>query len=376
MDLYELYALLDTCNTTYPYNDSSLEVTIKPSNNPFIYYTFPKPKRPYPYGYTSFSNLLKSLSVDTIADLFIHLVRERRILFYSDNLEILTSSIFAAMSLLGKFQWQHILIPLLPEKFINYCAAPMPFIIGAHSSMMESIENLPLERIVFVDLDNKQIHYDSDDQEEVWPKVAQEDFKKAFSRFRAKCYLKGGVHDGEILMYIDRFWNEILPNHVKFFDKSDGQIVFYKEDYIHASPRFLRNFLGYFCSSQMFDQFIFEQEFLLKNGFAQSRLLKLDGFKHQSIICRDLMNRSNKVELKSSIRKDSSESEEGEESEMKEGSEEEEESEVEEGSEEDEESIEEEVDLLNLNLTNNHPPSSYAPSSNEIMNDLLTLNFT
>ena len=49
----------------------------------------------------------------------------------------LTACVHGAVSMLYPLHWQHIYIPVTPSHLIDYCAAPMPFIIGVHSSFME-----------------------------------------------------------------------------------------------------------------------------------------------------------------------------------------------------------------------------------------------
>lgn len=91
-------------------------------------------------------------------EIFAALMFERRVMFTSSSLSILTGCIYAAESLINPLSWQHIYIPVLPPKMIDYCSAPMPFLIGVHSSLMPSIEKASMtEGVVLVDIDNNQI---------------------------------------------------------------------------------------------------------------------------------------------------------------------------------------------------------------------------
>jgi hypothetical protein len=56
--------------------------------------------------------------------------------------------------LLYPFEWQHIFIPLLPPSLLSYLCAPMPFLVGIHSSDLDEMLSLPLEEIIVIDLDN------------------------------------------------------------------------------------------------------------------------------------------------------------------------------------------------------------------------------
>ena len=103
------------------------------------------------------------------------MLHERRILFISKSLKKLTSSIFAAESLIYPMYWQvrplcaalflrpsvfpapccncsmllsrlillnffpqHIFIPVLPESLVDYISAPMPYLIGVPSELYEA----------------------------------------------------------------------------------------------------------------------------------------------------------------------------------------------------------------------------------------------
>lgn len=60
----------------------------------------------------------------------------------------------AAAALLYPFQWQHIFVPILPQSWIDYITAPMPFVCGVHDSMLEEVLNQPIEdSMLFMKLD-------------------------------------------------------------------------------------------------------------------------------------------------------------------------------------------------------------------------------
>ena len=62
--------------------------------------------------------------------LFASMLHERRILITSNNLCRLSACAQAANSLIYPMYWQHIFIPLLPARLLDYLSAPMPFLIG------------------------------------------------------------------------------------------------------------------------------------------------------------------------------------------------------------------------------------------------------
>ena len=79
---------------------------------------------------------------------------ERRILFVGDNVSTLSSFVLAMIAILHPFNWQHIFIPILPAKLIDFITAPCPFIIGIKRSHYAARPSKTLEGIVVIDVDS------------------------------------------------------------------------------------------------------------------------------------------------------------------------------------------------------------------------------
>lgn len=104
------------------------------------------------YGYAIVrSNLFRYLSVENILTVYAAVALERRILFVSNHLKRLCESADAVCHLLVPLFWRHIFIPVLPVQLTDFISAPMPFIVGVHSSYMP--DELLLDAVVVVDLD-------------------------------------------------------------------------------------------------------------------------------------------------------------------------------------------------------------------------------
>jgi hypothetical protein len=63
-------------------------------------------------------------------EMFASMLRERRIIVVSKKLSRLSACVQAANALIAPMNWQHIFIPILPLKLIEYLSAPMPYLIG------------------------------------------------------------------------------------------------------------------------------------------------------------------------------------------------------------------------------------------------------
>lgn len=123
--------------------------------------------------------LVDSLSTTNILTLFAAALFDRRIIVTSSRLSSITGVIFGIIELLCvphpsftavfamfaewcrcisagtryPLTWEHTLIPVMSEDLLDYCTAPMPYIMGVHSSLIGRVLQEPLESHVFVDID-------------------------------------------------------------------------------------------------------------------------------------------------------------------------------------------------------------------------------
>ena len=108
-----------------------------------------------------FNVLFHTLSPDQIVTLVEVLLQEKRVLFHSKKTYRLTAVCESISALLFPFDWSNVFIPVLPHDLLHYVEAPMPYIIGIHSSCMSSSEwdDLNPEQMptVIVDIDNNFI---------------------------------------------------------------------------------------------------------------------------------------------------------------------------------------------------------------------------
>nr|XP_054308030.1 DENN domain-containing protein 1B isoform X5 [Pongo pygmaeus] len=73
------------------------------------------------------------------------------------NLSVLTACIHGSAALLYPMYWQHIYIPVLPPHLLDYCCAPMPYLIGIHSSLIQRVKNKSLEDVVMLNVDTNTL---------------------------------------------------------------------------------------------------------------------------------------------------------------------------------------------------------------------------
>ncbi|XP_027976039.1 DENN domain-containing protein 1B isoform X2 [Eumetopias jubatus] len=98
-----------------------------------------------------------AVDVNNMLQLYASMLHERRIIITSSKLSTLTACLHGSVALLYPMYWQHIYIPVLPPHLLDYCCAPMPYLIGIHSSLIERVKNKSLEDVVMLNVDTNTL---------------------------------------------------------------------------------------------------------------------------------------------------------------------------------------------------------------------------
>uniref|UniRef100_A0A8D0HNN4 UDENN domain-containing protein n=1 Tax=Sphenodon punctatus TaxID=8508 RepID=A0A8D0HNN4_SPHPU len=98
-----------------------------------------------------------AVDVNNMLQLYSSMLHERRIIITSSKLSTLTACVHGSAALLYPMYWQHIYIPVLPPNLLDYCCAPMPYLIGVHLSLIERVKNKSLEDVVILNVDTNTL---------------------------------------------------------------------------------------------------------------------------------------------------------------------------------------------------------------------------
>ncbi|XP_055966651.1 DENN domain-containing protein 1B isoform X2 [Sorex fumeus] len=98
-----------------------------------------------------------AVDVNNMLQLYASMLHERRIIITSSKLSTLTACLHGSAALLYPMYWQHIYIPVLPPHLLDYCCAPMPYLIGIHCSLIERVKNKSLEDVVMLNVDTNTL---------------------------------------------------------------------------------------------------------------------------------------------------------------------------------------------------------------------------
>ena len=81
-------------------------------------------------------SLLRRLNIDNVLFVIAALLQEKKVALCTCNIGLLTPVAEALMSLLFPFDPQCVYIPVLPEPLYDFLFAPVPFLMGVHSSYL------------------------------------------------------------------------------------------------------------------------------------------------------------------------------------------------------------------------------------------------
>ncbi|XP_042568389.1 LOW QUALITY PROTEIN: DENN domain-containing protein 1B-like [Cyprinus carpio] len=104
-----------------------------------------------------------AVDVNNMLHLYASMLHERRIIITSSKLSTLTACVHGSTAMLYPMHWQHIFIPVLPPHLLDYCCAPMPYLVGVHLSLLERVKSRSLEDVVILNVDTNTLESPADD---------------------------------------------------------------------------------------------------------------------------------------------------------------------------------------------------------------------
>ncbi|XP_012582190.1 PREDICTED: DENN domain-containing protein 1B isoform X2 [Condylura cristata] len=190
-----------------------------------------------------------AVDVNNMLQLYASMLHERRVIITSSKLSTLTACLHGSVALLYPMYWQHIYIPVLPPHLLDYCCAPMPYLIGIHSSLIERVKNKSLDDVVMLNVDTNTLESPFNDLSNLPSDVVsalKNKLKKqstatgdgvARAFLRAQAALFGSYRDA--LRY-----------------KPGEPITFCEESFVKHRSSLMKQFLETAVNLQLFKQFI------------------------------------------------------------------------------------------------------------------------
>ncbi|CAN9504655.1 unnamed protein product [Ophioblennius macclurei] len=200
-----------------------------------------------------------AVDVNNMLHLYASMLSERRILICCSKLSTLTACVHGSAAMLYPMHWQHVYIPVLPQHLLDYCCAPMPYLIGVHSSLMEKVRGLALDDVVILNVDTNMLETPHDDLQSL-PNDVVSSLK---SRLKKVSTTTGvGVAQAFLKSQAALFGSYRNALHIE----SGEPITFSEETFINHRSSAMRHFLHNAIHLQLFKQFIDGRLDLLNSG--------------------------------------------------------------------------------------------------------------
>ncbi|XP_068108536.1 DENN domain-containing protein 4B [Hyperolius riggenbachi] len=110
---------------------------------------------PLPLSGASYVTLLQNLGPENAVTLLLAVLTEQKVLVHSQRPDVMTSVCEALVSIIFPLRWQCPYIPLCPLSLSDVLCAPVPFIVGIHSSYFDLHD--PPQDVLCVDLDTNTL---------------------------------------------------------------------------------------------------------------------------------------------------------------------------------------------------------------------------
>lgn len=94
-----------------------------------------------------------SLRLENVLTMFAGALLEKQIVVLCSTLGILSASVLSIISLIRPYQWQSLLMPILPNDMLDFLDAPVPYIVGVKTLGVQS----KLYNAILVDVNRNQV---------------------------------------------------------------------------------------------------------------------------------------------------------------------------------------------------------------------------
>ncbi|XP_070846705.1 DENN domain-containing protein 1B [Chaetodon trifascialis] len=205
------------------------------------------------------TELIVAVDVGNLLQLYASMLFERRILIFASKLSTLTSCVHALSAVLYPMYWQHIFIPVLPPHLLDYCCAPMPYLIGVHTSLSERVRSRGLEEVVILNVDTNTLETPFDDLKRI-PSDVMAGLKVCLKRQAVSpgCGVSKAFLKAQALLFGG--YRDALQCH------KEGEMWFSEELFLNHKSSTMRQFLQSAVHLQSFKQFIDGRLDILNKG--------------------------------------------------------------------------------------------------------------
>ncbi|XP_051148258.1 uncharacterized protein LOC127263326 isoform X2 [Andrographis paniculata] len=209
--------------------------------------------------------LCGSLRLDHVLTLFAGVLLEKQIVVVCSNLGILSAVVLSIIPLIRPYQWQSLLMPVLPNDMVDFLDAPVPYIVGVTNKTAEV--QLRLTNAILVDIDRNQVKSPS---KQHLPRYRE--LYSALSPYHAnlvgESYLgkKRRVYECNTVQveaakgflqvlrtYLESLCYNLRSHTITNVQSNDDKVsLLLKESFIESFPSYDRPFMKLFVDTQLF----------------------------------------------------------------------------------------------------------------------------
>lgn len=133
--------------------------------------------------------LFRCLSTKVIIAVLVALLEERRVCIIGQDTALVSRAVLAFDNLLRPFEWPHLLSPILLEHMLPVLGAPFPFLVGILGCHVQQTLDLPMDEVVFVDLESGKLTttHDIGDLYKRVPRRIRTKFERRLARTKSAC---------------------------------------------------------------------------------------------------------------------------------------------------------------------------------------------
>ncbi|XP_050217459.1 uncharacterized protein LOC126668297 isoform X3 [Mercurialis annua] len=206
-----------------------------------------------------------SLRLENVLTLFAGALLEKQIAVVCSNLGILSASVLSVVPLIRPYQWQSLLMPILPDDMLDFLDAPVPYVVGVKNRTSEVQSKLT--NVILVDVNKNQV------KSPTIPQLPQHrelfsSLKPYHSKLVGESYLarKRPVHactDVQIeaakgflsvlRSYLDSLCSNLRSHTITNVQSNNDKVsLLLKESFIESFPNRDRPFMKQFLDTQLF----------------------------------------------------------------------------------------------------------------------------
>ncbi|CAN8271042.1 unnamed protein product [Cochlearia groenlandica] len=101
------------------------------------------------------ATICRILSLETIMSLLAAVLLEKQIVVICPNLGVLSAIVLSLVPMIRPFEWQSLLLPVLPGRMFDFLEAPVPFLVGIHSKPLDW--KVKTSNLILVNILNNQV---------------------------------------------------------------------------------------------------------------------------------------------------------------------------------------------------------------------------